>query len=80
MNKWSTVDSANAFIRTYCVNTKHCAFIDVNPMFFDDKGNARVELYKDDMLHLKPEVYKDFAAFLKPAIEKIWNSYLQKGK
>ena len=70
--RWDVVDAANALIRDYCGTTPGLAFVDLNPVTHDEKGEARLELYRDDQLHFKPAAYVAFTAGIKPVLEKTW--------
>ena len=70
--RWDVVDAANALIRDYCAVTPRLTFVDVNPVTHDEKGEARLELYREDRLHFKPAAYAGFTATIKPVLEKAW--------
>jgi lysophospholipase L1-like esterase len=70
--RWNTVDAANALIRDYCAVTPRLTFVDLNPATHDEKGEPRLELYRDDKLHFKPAAYEAFTAGIKPVLEKAW--------
>ncbi len=71
--RWEVVDAANALIRDYCAETPGLTFVDANPVTHDERGEARLELYREDRLHLKPAAYAGFTAMIKPALQKIWS-------
>ena len=71
-DRWDVVDAANALIRDYCAATPNLTFVNMDPVTHDEKGEARLELYKDDGLHFKPSTYARFTEVIKPAVEKTW--------
>ena len=71
-DRWDVVDAANKLIRDYCAATPRLTFINMDPVTHDEKGEARLELYKDDKLHFKPATYERFAAVIKPVVKKTW--------
>jgi hypothetical protein len=72
--KWSTIDSTNAFIKTFCTKSSRREFIDVNPILFDSKGNPRLELYLEDQLHFKERAYEEFTKIIKPILLQEWSN------
>lgn len=74
MARWSTVDSINALVGTFCRRTPGLTYVDLNPVLFDSAGKPRYELYKDDNLHFKDDkAYLGFTAIIKPVLTKLWN-------
>ena len=71
-DRWDVVDAANALIRDYCAVTPHLTFVNMTPVTHDEKGEPRLELYKDDGLHFKPSTYARFTDVIKPVVEKTW--------
>ena len=70
--KWDIVDEANKRVQEYCERNQHLGFIDVNPALFDNNGNPRLELYRDDKLHFLEPAYEEFTAIIKPVVAKTW--------
>jgi len=66
------VDQTNELIRSLCLSTRNLAFIDVNPVLFDQTGNPRLDLYLEDKLHFKEPAYRLFTGIIRPVIEKAW--------
>jgi hypothetical protein len=71
--RWAVVDLANGLVKAFCDSTRHCQFIDVNPILFDSNNNPRLEMYRDDQLHFKEGAYEEFTAVLKPILMKAWS-------
>ncbi len=71
-DKWPVIDQANAMIRSYGDTAHKVFFLDVNPAFFNDRHEPRLELYADDGLHLMPEGYRAMTKILKPYLETLW--------
>lgn len=71
-DRWDIVDSTNAMVREYCLSTDNRGYIDVNPVLFDNQGNPRFDLYRDDQLHFKDQAYLEFAGVIRPVIERAW--------
>lgn len=69
---WDVVNAANALIRDYCASMPHLTFLDLNPATHNEKGEGRLELYRDDQLHFKPAAYVVFTAAIKPVLERMW--------
>jgi hypothetical protein len=69
-DRWDIVDSTNALVKEYCSKGKNLAFIDVNPVLFDEENRPRMEFYQSDQLHLTDQAYERFAAVIRPIIEK----------
>jgi lysophospholipase L1-like esterase len=70
--RWDAVNAANALIRDYCAATPRLSFVDLNPATHDEKGEPRLELYRDDKLHFRPAAYVAFTAGIRPVLEKTW--------
>jgi lysophospholipase L1-like esterase len=70
--RWDVVNAANALIRDYCAITPHLTFLDLNPVTHNEKGEARLELYRDDKLHFVPAAYVQFTAAIKPVLQQVW--------
>jgi hypothetical protein len=48
--------------------------IDMDPLFFDDKGEIQGKYFSKDRVHYNKKVYKAYTKFLKPEFERIWKS------
>jgi lysophospholipase L1-like esterase len=75
MSKWDVVDSANALVKNFCRTSKNRAFVDVNPVLFDNAGKPRMDLYRDDKLHFKDPAYEEFTRIIKPVLQKAWQTH-----
>jgi lysophospholipase L1-like esterase len=78
--RWEVVNAANALLRDYCAATPRLSFLDLNPATHDDRGEPRLELYREDKLHFRPAAYVAFTAAIKPALEKTWAEVSSPGK
>jgi hypothetical protein len=73
-NRWMVVDSANALVEKYCGKRAGRTFIDVNPLLFDEGGNPRLDLYRDDRLHFSEEGYVRLAGMIRPVLLHAWQN------
>ena len=72
---WGVVDAANGMVEKRSQTDTRLGYIDVNPALFDENGEPRVELYKNDGLHFLAPAYAEFAAIIRPVIEKAWKTH-----
>jgi lysophospholipase L1-like esterase len=70
--RWNIVDKANAGIKTYSENNNRVIYAELNTALFDENGNPRLDLYKNDLLHFKPAAYEEFARIIKPILQQLW--------
>jgi hypothetical protein len=70
--RWGAVDTVNALVRQYCSSRTETEFIDINPRFFDENGQPKLEYYKEDLLHYREPAYEQLAAVIKPYLWNIW--------
>jgi hypothetical protein len=75
--KWDIVDAANDKIKAYAAESKVVNYVDVNPTLFDEKGEPRLELYRNDLLHFNPPAYDEFTKIIKPVLQKLWDDVSQ---
>ena len=73
MDKWDRINETNTIIEHYCINAHELGFIDINPAFFTDQANPRMELYIDDGLHFMPDAYRECTRIIKPVLEQAWH-------
>ncbi len=66
--RWRQVDEVNRVLQDWAGRSPGFAFIDINPVFFDDLGQARPDYYLEDRLHLTAPAYASLAAFLEPRL------------
>lgn len=62
------MEKANWEIRTFLEKEKDSDFIDIWHLMLDDFGEARKELFKDDMLHMNQKGYEIWAEAITPYI------------
>jgi lysophospholipase L1-like esterase len=67
-NIWPIMAEANTLVNEYMASDSRLSYIDTTPAMFDDQGQVREELFKDDRLHLNGKGYSLWAAIIKPAI------------
>jgi lysophospholipase L1-like esterase len=72
LEKWEEIDKANSLVLTYCSTSYKIGFIDINPVFFNSRGQSRDELYISDGLHFMPDAYREITGIIKPVLERAW--------
>ncbi len=60
--------AANALMAAYIATRPNLYFIDITTPLLNEQGEARKELYSEDMLHMNAEGYKIWAAILYPYV------------
>lgn len=65
-----TVRRANELIAADCAKAKNCTFVDVTTPMLSTTGQARPELFQDDLLHMRPEGYAIWTKVLAPLLRR----------
>ena len=71
MDRWDMVDEVNTQISQLAPTYPGFAYIDINPVFFTEDGQPRVEFYVADQLHLTLPAYVALGAYLAPRVMKL---------
>lgn len=66
---WPQMHAANTLIHKFAETQKQVYFLDVATTMLDPEGNARSELYLDDMLHMNAAGYRLWTSIVKPALQ-----------
>jgi lysophospholipase L1-like esterase len=62
------VDEANALICKMAEQLPGFHFIDINPVFFTEDGEPRLDYYIEDRLHLTPAAYEGLGKYIAPRV------------
>jgi lysophospholipase L1-like esterase len=62
------VDEANALISWLAGQTPGFHFLDINPVFFIEEGEPRLDFYIEDGLHLTPAAYEALGKYIAPRV------------
>jgi lysophospholipase L1-like esterase len=72
LEKCYEIDTVNSLVQSYCRTENKVGFIDINPVFFNVRGQPRHELYISDGLHFMPDAYREITKIIKPVLEQAW--------
>lgn len=75
MNRWGVVDEVNMQINQLAHTYPGFAYIDINPIFFTEDGEPRLQFYVADQLHLTLPAYVTLGAYLAPRVMKIMHDW-----
>jgi lysophospholipase L1-like esterase len=65
-DKWPEMSKANRMVQEWTLTQPGLAFINPAPLFLDEKGEPRLDLYVSDQLHLSPKGYEIWRGVVGP--------------
>lgn len=68
---WEKTKEANTLLEKYCLKGKNLHFIATESAFLTSEGQARPELFKEDMLHLKQVGYDIWKEIIKQKLDEV---------
>ena len=66
---WPRMNEANMLISKYAASQARVFYLDVATSMLDPEGNARPELFLDDMLHMNDAGYRLWTSIIKSALQ-----------